>query len=75
MLKHTKEMPEEGQFVAIYIYNNLLWSDTLRWYAGKLQEYREKEDDWKTLDSLVNSFYSERNKSFITLTDKQEQMT
>jgi len=33
----TKDMPQSGQFVTIWEYNNTLWSETRMWEDGELK--------------------------------------
>lgn len=34
-------MPTEGQFIAIWEYDNKIWSGTFKWIGEKLFEYQE----------------------------------
>ena len=44
-MKVTSEMPKEGQFVAVWGYNDKLWSDTHRWNSnGRLERFHGGED-------------------------------
>lgn len=46
ILKH-KDMPTEGQFVAVYEYNGYIWSGTYRYDEdGLIEEYSLDIDDF-----------------------------
>lgn len=61
-MKQVNEMPIEGQFVAIWINENGVWSDTLMYEDGVLHVYNNQEDSW---DSYDTSYLVEgRNHSF-----------
>jgi len=40
-MKQVKEMPHDGQFVAILEYNGKLWSSVHKWEDGVLLRYSE----------------------------------
>lgn len=48
-MKQLKEMPEEGQFVAMWIIGGQLWSGTFRYDGGQLFEYNV-DDCWEECD-------------------------
>lgn len=39
-------MPSKGQFVAVWEYNNEIWSNTVKIEDGKVFVYSEHHDDW-----------------------------
>ena len=41
-----KDVPKEGQFVAIWEHKGQVWSVSLRLCGGVLQEYRRERDYW-----------------------------
>lgn len=41
----TLEPPASGQFVRVWIYNNLPWATTYRWHDDELQEYVQGIDE------------------------------
>lgn len=45
-MKQVNEMPTEGQFVAMWEYNNKIWSDTFRWVDGSLKISSKDGEDW-----------------------------
>lgn len=51
-MKITKEQPEEGQFVAMWVYGGNLWSENRKIVDGKVMFYldscegNEIEDEW-----------------------------
>lgn len=58
-MKQVDEMPTSGQFVAVWEFNNLAYSSTLKWVDGVLFGYscNNKPDDGFT--AIANSdFYS-----------------
>lgn len=40
------EMPEEGQFVAVWEYNGEIWSDTFSIIDGELMKFSDDRDDF-----------------------------
>lgn len=43
-------LPKVGQFVAVWVYNNRVWSSTFRWSEhGTLERYNEEEDRFEEL--------------------------
>lgn len=58
----SKIMPDSGQFVAMWTYNNQVWSYTLRIRDGVLyrvteQGFGEKKLDFGALNNLNITFY------------------
>ncbi len=48
-IKEVKKQPEEGQFVAMWIWNGDIFSVTCRYNErGYLERYMENLDDWET---------------------------
>lgn len=45
-MKTVKGMPKSGQFIGVWCYNGVIWSDTFKWENGVLKEYNDHEDDW-----------------------------
>lgn len=57
-MKLVTTQPTSGQFVAVWEYNGVLWSDTYMWEDGKLYQYAPdcegSEDEWlEVSDGLV----------------------
>ena len=45
-MKQVKEMPHDGQFVAIWEYNGKLWSSVHKWEDGVLLAYSAGCDEF-----------------------------
>lgn len=43
-MKEQTEMPTNGQFVAVWVYDGKTWSTTYKWENGDLLRYDETED-------------------------------
>lgn len=51
LLNVSKEMPKEGQFVAVWTYEGVPWSTDLKWSAPDyLVEYDHASDSWEDVD-------------------------
>ncbi len=59
-MKTLDSMPTTGQFVAVYEYNNEVWSSTYKWEDGKLLTYNEKPDEF-FLDLKENIPYGDNS--------------
>ena len=47
-MKFTKTMPKTGQFIAVWEYNGVLWSETIKYKnLGSLYYYNTYEDKWR----------------------------
>lgn len=64
MLVPLREMPEEGQFVAVWSYQDVVWSDTFRWIDGELTQYKEEDDDFHDVEGS-HPLYSADSIQFI----------
>lgn len=51
-MKLLKTQPTEGQFIAIWKYNDHLWSATLRWEGDTLLYYNEDGEEYEN-DSAI----------------------
>ena len=47
-MKEVQDLPEEGQFVVVWEYNNKIWSGTFKWKNENLFIY---------LDGFLDSFF------------------
>ena len=47
-MNEVSEMPQEGQFVAIWIYRGEIWSDTFKWKSGKLYYFENADDCFRS---------------------------
>lgn len=47
----VKEMPTSGQFVAVWEYGDVLYSNSYMWEDDYLVEYNEEQDQWLSLCS------------------------
>ena len=44
-MRQSKEMPTEGQFVAMWSNDSEIWSGVFKWINGKLYRYNIFEED------------------------------
>ena len=52
-MKIVKEMPQDGQFIEVWIYAGCIWSTILKWEKGKLLEYeRGGFNTWEEREPL-----------------------
>ena len=54
------DRPTEGQFIAVWTFNDLIWSDTFKWEGSILLRFEEteaNEDDSFWLDDSENFPY------------------
>lgn len=47
MFKIVYEMPSSGQFIMVWEYNKLIWSQVFRFDGNKLQNYISEKDLWE----------------------------
>lgn len=59
-------MPKCGQFVAVWMYNGKVWSDTFKFENGSLRVYREDDDEFDDTDFDMFPFLNDENTLFIT---------
>lgn len=46
-VKRVNKMPETGQFVSVWIYDERIWSRTYKWLDGTLLSYNPWADEWE----------------------------
>jgi len=57
-MKQVDEMPTSGQFVAVWQYNKLPWSNVFEWdYGGDLYIYNETADEAYIVEDLQSLKY------------------
>ena len=49
-MRELSEMPEEGQFVAVWEYNGKIWSDTYYWEDDKLLCFSNESEEFEIQD-------------------------
>ena len=54
-IEKVDEMPTKGQFTAVWIFNNKVWSETYLWVENQLFEYNQGDDDFTTI--VPDKFY------------------
>lgn len=54
-MNKVNEMPESGQFVMTWKYNDLPWSQTMRWVDGVLFVYNQNSDDWEEYEAQLEA--------------------
>lgn len=47
ILKRVHEMPDSGQFIAVYVHNDEVWAITIRRKLGTILQYNEESDDFE----------------------------
>lgn len=45
-MKEITEMPTDGQFVAVWLYDGEIWSNTYRFHDGITQRYCQHSYSW-----------------------------
>ncbi|MCK5612539.1 hypothetical protein KAR91_62285 [Candidatus Pacearchaeota archaeon] len=56
-MKIVDEHPTEGQFIAVWEYDGVIWSEVRRWNNGKLEAYYDpiyEEEPWRGTDPSIN---------------------
>jgi len=53
-MKLVKDMPKDGQFVAVWEYQKNVWSGIYRWTDGELYEYSNSDDEFDITYGGVN---------------------
>ena len=65
-IKRKKSMPKKGQFIAIWVHNGVLWSDTLKYSDdGLLYRFSTTADDWEPCNDP--EFYVATGDMFVKL--------
>ena len=65
LMTPVNTMPEEGQFVAMWIYDNKIWSNTYKWIRDKIFFYCEESYTWNKTDNPPDTLPAETIKYFI----------
>ena len=55
-MKILDEMPLDGQFVMLWTYEGLLWSDIFRYVNGVLMKYFDEIDDFEKVNYLFDNY-------------------
>ena len=63
-MKQVSEMPTNGQFVAVWMFNNLVYSATLKWIDEKLYGY-------SCNNGIDDGFTAQANRDFYLMFDAQ----
>lgn len=66
-MKSTNNMPETGQFVAVWVHNGNLWSGTYKWKNSKLRRYSVYQDRWLPIYLKGECFYNNPQTFFYTM--------
>jgi len=51
-MKQVSEMPTSGQFVAVWMYNNKIWSSVYKYESGCLNLYSPVDGDYEPVDDV-----------------------
>jgi hypothetical protein len=57
-MKSTDNMPETGQFVAVWEHNGNVWSGTYKWKDSELLRYSVYQDRWLPIYLKGERWYS-----------------
>ena len=73
-ITQTSEMPTSGQFIAIWIHDGKLWSDTLRWRGKFLEAYITDDGSLRhdDFDAVDPDFYRDNNAFFQQISEGEE---
>lgn len=63
-MRRTKKMPKQGQFVAIWEYNGVLWSGVYKYIEDVIYRYNPYADEFEQLGYSFEA-YAENNVYFI----------
>ena len=69
-LQQVDEMPTEGQFVAVWMYNNRPWSLTLRYKGAALETYDEALDEWRSCVQTYNHIWETNTAHYIIVAEE-----
>ncbi|AFQ97164.1 putative phage protein [Aeromonas phage Aes508] len=58
-MKRVNEMPKNGQFVVVWVYDGKLWSETWRWNDGVVEIHDIAFDEWRTNDCYYDDCYED----------------
>lgn len=67
--KPHKTMPTTGEFLAIWTFNDKVWSDKFKWDDGELMYYNAEEDFYS---KESNGFPSQELENIIYVTFEEE---
>ena len=66
-IKQVSQMPTEGQFVAVWIYDGAIWSDTLKYVDGVLHCFSDELNDFAEQPLVGIDWYRNVNADFYVL--------
>lgn len=55
-MKQVNAMPENGQFVVMWVFNNKLWASTFKTEEGILYEYNDEESCFEPSGPYFSGF-------------------
>lgn len=68
-MKHVNEMPKNGQFVVIWVYDGKLWSETWRWNGAVVEILIDDAttEEWRTNDCYYDDGYEDLELNYIVI--------
>lgn len=68
-MKHVNEMPKNGQFVVVWVYDGKLWSETWRWNNGVVEILMDDAtaEEWRTNDCYYDDGYEDLELNYIVV--------
>lgn len=68
-MKHVNEMPKNGQFVVVWVYDGKLWSETWRWNNGVVEILMDDvtAEDWRVNDCYYDDGYEDLELNYIVI--------
>lgn len=68
-MKHVNEMPKNGQFVVVWVYDGKLWSETWRWNNGVVEILMDDDtaEDWRVNDCYYDDGYEDLELNYIVI--------
>lgn len=68
-MKRVNEMPKNGQFVVVWVYDGKLWSETWRWNKGVVEILMDDvtAEEWRTNDGYYDDGYEDLELNYIVV--------
>ena len=68
-MKHVNEMPKNGQFVVVWVYDGKLWSETWRWNGAAVEILGDDgyDREWRTNDGYYDDGYEDLGLNYIVI--------
>lgn len=68
-MKHVNEMPKNGQFVVVWVYDGKLWSETWRWNDAVVEILTDDATarEWRANDCYYDDCYEDLELNYIVI--------